>query len=55
MALVAINTNKKDEIREKYSQLSTDELFQACAVLLGQNKVGEAWKIVNIILLKIHN
>ena len=44
--------NTSAEIKEKYSQHSTDELFQMCAELLEQNKVDEAWEIVNIILKK---
>ena len=49
------NENISAEIKEKYSQLSTDELFQTCVELLEQNKIDEAWKIVNMFLTKIDN
>ena len=49
------NENISAEIKEKYSQLSTDKLFQTCVELLEQNKIDEAWKIVNMFLTKIDN
>jgi|TARA_Y100000294_G_C8544357_1_gene332493 flavin reductase (DIM6/NTAB) family NADH-FMN oxidoreductase RutF len=46
------NENTSDEIREKYSQHSTDELFQSCAKFLEQNKIEEAWVIIHFYLSK---
>ena len=49
------NENISSEIKEKYSQHSTDELFETCAELLGQNKIDEAWEIVHNFLTKTGN
>jgi flavin reductase (DIM6/NTAB) family NADH-FMN oxidoreductase RutF len=46
------NENTSEEIREKYSQHSTDELFQSCAKFLEQNKIEEAWVIIHFYLSK---